>query len=87
MSLRLAVARGVANLLIALPLGAALALRWDSAQGIWVALFASNFVLGLLSAVVFHRGAWRAAGLRRTEHAAPPPPPEPDPAKTEASHA
>ena len=55
---------GLALLVFGVPLAYALAMWWDSMLGLWVGVFASNSLVGLLAAWVFHRGAWKEVGRR-----------------------
>jgi len=57
----------VALVVTGVPLAYALATLWNSVEGIWVALFTSNVLAGLLSAAVFRRGRWRATSLQRSD--------------------
>ena len=66
-SLRPMIITGIALVAVGIPLAYGLAKSWGEVQGIWVALFCAHVLAGLLSVVVFKRGAWRAVGLRQTE--------------------
>ena len=55
---------GTALLLFGVPLAHLLAGLWDDVSGVWVGLFASNVLAGLLAAWTFHLGAWREVGRR-----------------------
>ncbi len=61
-SLRPMVITGLSLLVIGVPTAYLLSSTWDSVTGIWVALLASNLLMGLLSAVEFRQGRWKAAG-------------------------
>ncbi|MFW5802549.1 MAG: MATE family efflux transporter [Verrucomicrobiota bacterium] len=63
-TLRPMLVTGVALLVFGVPLAYGLALWWDSMLGLWVGVFASNACVGLLSAWIFHCGAWKEVGRR-----------------------
>ncbi|MFP4028969.1 MAG: MATE family efflux transporter [Candidatus Brocadiia bacterium] len=63
-SLRPMIVTGMSQVVIAVPLAVFLATRWESVDGIWVALFTGNIAMGLLNALLFQRGAWKHTGAR-----------------------
>lgn len=70
-SLRPMLITGASQVLIGLPMAAALATGWNSAEGIWVGFFAGNMLMGVLSAAAFRRGRWKDMDVAPTAELPP----------------
>lgn len=65
-TLRPMIITGLSLLAVGVPLAWWLSSVWESVEGVWVALFLSNLLTGLLAAAAWRKGWWRTSGLRHT---------------------